>query len=173
MVSRKFRWALVTGSVAVALAVFGCKQEPQSGVSKENKEYRAQTKGAPKWVDGDLSEVKMHDKEYSSTFLGRGEDDILNGDVSYATEQAAAKARANLATNLKSELIKDVQNMTSRSGKTLDKNSSATINLKVDRELVATKQLARWVGKDKVWVLVGLDEDIVYKIRAELGLKSK
>ncbi len=47
------------------------------------------------------------------------------------------------------------------------------ISEKVDRELTATKQIARWVGKDRVWVLVGLDQDIVYKIRAELGLKPK
>ncbi|WP_104750313.1 LPP20 family lipoprotein [Helicobacter cynogastricus] len=172
MVSQKLKWALVAGGIATALVVVGCG-EPKSGVSKENKEYLAQTKGAPDWVNGDLGKVKMGSKEYSSLFLGRGEDDILNGDVSYATEQAATQARANLAANLKTELTKDVQAQTSREGGSLNKSSSVSIGEKVDRVLTASKQVARWVGKDKVWVLVGLDQDIVYKIRAELGLKPK
>ncbi|WP_104578976.1 LPP20 family lipoprotein [Helicobacter felis] len=172
MVSQKLKWAFLAGSVVAALVVAGCG-EPESGVSKANKEYNAQTKGAPKWVNGDLNDVNMHSKEYSSTFLGRGESEILEGDVSYATEQAALLARANLATNLKSTLTKDVQNQKSSSGKAMEKNTSAMISEKVDRELTATKQIARWVGKDRVWVLVGLDQDIVYKIRAELGLKPK
>ncbi|WP_120945695.1 MULTISPECIES: LPP20 family lipoprotein [Helicobacter] len=170
MVSKKFAWALMAGSVVVALAIVGCG-EPKSGVSKENKEYRAQTKDAPKWVNGDLNKIKVGNKEYSSVFLGRGEDDIVEGDVGYATDQAAAAARANLATNLKSELIKDVQSQANRNGKSLDKNSSVSVNEKVDRVLVASKPLARWVGKDKVWVLVGLDQGIVSKIRSELGLQ--
>ncbi|WP_121022751.1 LPP20 family lipoprotein [Helicobacter vulpis] len=170
MVFKQIKWALVAGSAIVALAIVGCG-EPKSGVSKENKEYRAQTKDAPKWVNGDLNKIKVGNKDYSSLFLGRGEDDIVGGDVNYATDQAAAAARANLATNLKAELMKDVQSQASRSGNSLDKSSSVSVSEKVDKVLVASKPLARWVGKDRVWVLVGLDQSIVSKVRSELGLQ--
>ncbi|WP_104695289.1 LPP20 family lipoprotein [Helicobacter salomonis] len=167
----KFKWVLVAGSLVVALGIVGCG-EPKSGVSKENKEYYKQTKSAPDWVAGDLNNIKEDKVKYSAVFLGRGEEDIVDGDVDYATDLAATKARTSLATNLKSELMKDVQEQVSRTGKSLDKNSSRQISEKVDRVLTATKQFARWVGKDRVWVLVGLDKGIIAKVKSELGLQE-
>lgn len=43
----------------------------------------------------------------------------------------------------------------------------------VDKELIASKMLARYVGKDRVFVLVGLDKQIVDKVREELGMVKK
>lgn len=166
---RAKRWLLL-GSVVGALIVVGCG-EPKSGVSKENKEYRKETKHAPKWVVGNLNDIKMHDKEYTSVFLGRGEYDIVDGNVQFATDQASAAAKANLAANLKSELTKEVQSQTNQESKNLSTTASVSVGEKVDRVLNATKLLARWVGKDKVWVLYGLDKGIVSKVRQELGLQ--
>ncbi|CRF49151.1 LPP20 family lipoprotein [Helicobacter heilmannii] len=166
---RAKQWLLL-GSVVGALIIVGCG-EPKSGVSKENKEYHKETKGAPKWVVGDLNEIKMHNKEYTSVFLGRGEYDIVGGDVAFATDQAAAAAKANLAANLKTELIKEVQSHKASDGHSMDNTSSVDVGEKVDKVLNATKLLARWVGKDKVWVLYGLDKDIVSKVRRDIGLQ--
>ncbi|GMB95679.1 LPP20 family lipoprotein [Helicobacter sp. NHP22-001] len=165
------KWLLL-GSVVGALVVVGCG-EPKSGVSKENKEYYKETKGAPKWVAGDLNDINMHDKQYSGVFLGRGEYGIVDGDVSFATDQAAAAAKANLAANLQTTLQKEVSSQKSSDGKTMNKTSSTQIKEVVNKELNATKLVARYVGKDKVWVLYGLDQGIVSKIRAELGMTSK
>ncbi|GMB92528.1 LPP20 lipoprotein [Helicobacter bizzozeronii] len=169
---RVSKWVLL-GSLAGALVIVGCG-EPKSGVSKKNKAYRAETKDAPKWTVGDLNDVSKHYPNYSGVFLGRGEEDIVGGasGVDYATEQATMKARANLASNLKSQLHKEVQSHEAREGQSLNKTSSIDISQIVDKELVATKTLARWVGKDHVWVLVGLDNSIVDKIRSEMGMES-
>ncbi|GMB91084.1 LPP20 family lipoprotein [Helicobacter ailurogastricus] len=165
------KWLLL-GSVVGALIIVGCG-EPKSGVSKENKEYRKETKDAPKWVVGELSKVNMHDKQYSDLFLARGSYEIVSGDVSFATDQATAAARTKLAANLKSTLLGEIKSAKTRMGQDLDKQASTKVDQAVERELVATKQVAEWVGKDRVWVLVGLDQGIVSKIRSELGLQSK
>lgn len=165
------KWVLL-GSLAGALVIVGCGG-PKSGVSKENKAYRKETKGAPKWVVGDLNDVKKSDKNYSSVFLGRGQSEIVQGDVEYATDQATMKAKANLASKLASQMTKEQQEQKTRNGNAISVSSGRDISEKVSRELVATKTLATWVGKDRVWVLVGLDDSVVDKIRAELGMSSK
>ncbi|GFK16429.1 LPP20 family lipoprotein [Helicobacter suis] len=164
------KWVLL-GSLVGVLAIVGCGQ-PKSGVSRKNKAYRAETKDAPKWVTGDLNHIKMESKGDSAVFKGRGEEDIVGNNVDYATDMAAAKARADLATNLKAELMKDVQEQVSRGNNALSETSSRTVSEKVDRVLTASKMLARWVGKDRVWVLVGLDKGVISKVRSELGLNS-
>ncbi|CRF47499.1 conserved lipoprotein [Helicobacter heilmannii] len=167
---RAKQWLLL-GSVVGALAIVGCG-EPKSGVSKENKEYHKETKGAPKWVAGDINHIKIDKVEYDGIYLGRGEEDIVDGDVDYATDLATTKARSALASNLKTELTKEVQEDKARSGGSLSKNSERKIGETVDRVLTASKAVARWVGKDRVWVLVALDKEIFYKVRQELGLKA-
>ncbi|REB28002.1 hypothetical protein DV964_13630, partial [Staphylococcus pseudintermedius] len=87
---------------------------------------------------------------------------------------ATAKARANLAANLKSTLQKDLENEKTRtvdaSGKrSISGTDTEKISQLVDKELIASKMLARYVGKDRVFVLVGLDKQIVDKVHEELG----
>ncbi|WP_104640353.1 LPP20 family lipoprotein [Helicobacter bizzozeronii] len=165
------RKLVLLGGLSGALVIIGCG-EPKSGVSKENKEYHEQTKGAPDWVAGNLNHVKIDKVEYDGIYLGRGEEDIVDGDVDYATDLATTKARSALASNLKTELTKEVQESKTKSGKSISVDSSRDIGEKVDRVLTASKAVARWVGKDRVWVLVALDKDIFYQVRQELGLKA-
>ncbi|WP_104747455.1 LPP20 family lipoprotein [Helicobacter cetorum] len=164
-------------SVVATMLIVGCGGAPKSGVSKSNQEYYQATKGAPDWTKGDLEQVAKYEK-YSSVFLARAQDVITDGDVDYSTNQATAKARANLAANIKATLQRDLQNEKSRTtdagGKrALSGTDSERISQLVDRELVATKTLASYVGKDRVFVLVGLDRDIVDKVRTELGMVKK
>ncbi|WP_104744734.1 LPP20 family lipoprotein [Helicobacter acinonychis] len=163
--------------VVAAIMVAGCSHAPKSGVSKSNTKYKEAIKGAPEWVMGDLEKVAKYE-EYSGVFLGRAEDLITSNDVDYSTSQATAKARANLAANLKSTLQKELQNEKARtmdsSGKSsISGSDSEKISQLVDNELVASKMLARYVGKDRVFVLVGLDKGIVDKVRSELGMVKK
>ncbi|AFI05207.1 LPP20 family lipoprotein [Helicobacter cetorum] len=164
-------------SVVATMMVVGCNHAPKSGVSKSNKEYKEAIKGAPDWVMGDLEKVAGYEK-YSSVFLGRAEDIITSNDVDYSTNQATAKARANLAANLKATLQRDLQNektrtMDSEGKRSMSGTDSEKISQLVDKELVASKMLARYIGKDRVFVLVGLDKEIVEKVRAELGMVKK
>ncbi|GAA9939572.1 LPP20 family lipoprotein [Helicobacter pylori] len=164
-------------SVIAAMVIVGCSHAPKSGISKSNKAYKEATKGAPDWVVGDLEKVAKYEK-YSGVFLGRAEDLITNNDVDYSTNQATAKARANLAANLKSTLQKDLENEKTRtvdaSGKrSISGTDTEKISQLVDKELIASKMLARYVGKDRVFVLVGLDKQIVDKVREELGMVKK
>ncbi|AFI04608.1 LPP20 family lipoprotein [Helicobacter cetorum] len=171
----KMNLKLVLGLSATAiLAIAGCSITPKSGVSKSNQEYRQAIKGAPDWVYGDLNKIaKSQGKEYSGVFLGRAEEKIIDGNVEFATDTAKTKAKADLAENLKSQLKKELKEDISANESHLSQTTTRHIEQAVDKELVATKMLARYVGKDRVFVLVGLDREIMQKVRDELGMNKK
>ncbi len=125
------------------LAITGCKD------IGENADVNDALKGAPDWViDGSKDNL-------SAT----GSAKIKNGNIGFATTQASASARAELAGQIATRIESKYRELTTSGEDSVNQEAVRAVRQSVDQVLTGTKVTKKWVSKDGVlWVLVQVEK---------------
>ena len=123
-----------------------------SGCNKklgENEAVNRALKGAPSWVtesNGDL---------LSAT----GSAKIKNNNLNFATTQAGAAARVELATQIATRIESKYKELATSSEDSVNQEAVQAIRNSVDQVLAGSKITNKWVSEDgTLWVLVKIEK---------------
>ena len=143
---------LASLALVAILGINGCKK----GLG-DNEAINASLEGAPAWViesNGDL---------LSAT----GSAKVKNNNLNFATTQASAAARVELAGQIATRVESKYKELATSGEDSVNQEAVQAIRNSVDQVLAGSKVVNKWISKDgTLWVLVKVE-----KLNTEL-LKS-
>lgn len=145
--------ALITAAAVIALV--GCGSKPRKEEVAECKFLENPTERAPQWACAPYAVEGFKDTgfgSYQKTAAG----------AQFAMDQAAAKARAQLANQMKSRVSQMIRDYAGTTGagatETVDRAASSTTQQITSETLAGSKIVRQAVdSKGNVYVLVGMD----------------
>lgn len=113
----------------------------------------------PTWVN----DVRAA-KDYAKTpVVGVGSAKLLDGNVNYATNQAAMQARIIIAQTINTKIEQAIKQMEQSDDLKISSNSLQAAKQKVEATLTKSEIIVRWTDKQTnpptLYVLVGMDKD--------------
>lgn len=154
----KINMTQVTSSVskglcALTLAVFlaAC------GGNKENK--LTTNSSEPAWVNS-VQAAKDYAK---SPVVAVGSAKLLDGNLNYATNEAAMQARIQIAQTISAKVEQAIKGMAQSDGLKISENSLQAAKQKVEATLQKSEIVVRWTDKETtpptLYILVKMDKD--------------
>lgn len=144
-VSASLKFGALASLVLVAiLGINGCKK----GLG-DNEAINASLEGAPAWV------IESNDDLLSAT----GSAKVKNNNLNFATTQAGAAARVELATQISTRIESKYKELATSDEDSVNQEAVQAIRNSVDQVLAGSKITNKWVSKDgTLWVLVKIQK---------------
>lgn len=141
------------GACVVALSLFlvSCGGDKSQKVTANSDE--------PAWVNDTQSA-----KDYAKTpVVAVGSAKILDGNMNYATNQAAMQARIIIAQTISTKVEQAIKQMEQSDDLKISSNSLQAAKQKVEATLKRSEIVVKWIDKKAtppmLYVLVGMDKD--------------
>lgn len=144
---------IAKGACVAALSLFlvSCGGDKAQKITTNSDE--------PAWVNDTQAA-----KEYAKTQVAAvGSAKILDGNMNYATNQAAMQARIIIAQTISTKVEQAIKQMEQSDDLKISANSLQAAKQKVEATLQKSEIVVRWVDKkstpNMLYVLVGMDKD--------------
>ncbi|WP_299325758.1 LPP20 family lipoprotein [uncultured Helicobacter sp.] len=136
--------AIASLVLVAILGINGCKK----GLG-DNEAINASLEGAPAWV------TESNDDLLSAT----GSAKVKNNNLNFATTQAGAAARVELATQISTRVESKYKELATSGEDSVNQEAVQAIRNSVDQVLAGSKITNKWVSKDgTLWVLVKIQK---------------
>ncbi len=143
----------VAGIVTISALLVSCGSKTQKNADNVS------SGGEPAWVN-DIGEAK---KETNSLVVAVGSAKILDGNINFATNQAALQARAQIAQTVSAKVEQVIKELNQSDGLKISEASLQATKQKVSANLQQTEIAKKWVDKKSnpqmLYVLVTMDKD--------------
>ncbi len=137
---------IVSLGLVALLGLAGCGKDKLT----DNKEINSQFDGAPSWVT-----------ESSSDLLSAvGSAKIKNNNLNFATTQAGAAARAELATQISTKVEGKYKELATSTEVSVNQEAVQALRIGVSQTLAGSKITNKWITKDgtTLYVLVKVEK---------------